>query len=358
MKGLYRRGDVWWMRFVYQGKLIRRSTETSNEKFAEDIYCKVRTKIIEGKWFEVDPAKEHTFDEMIEKFMIEHAPKCEPTTQRRFKSIKDHLMQKFSGMTLSSITPKSISEYIEFRRGEGAAGGTINREFAMLSKAFSLAWKRWEWCKENPCSKVQKELENNRIDRWLTPKEEERLMFHSQGYLDGQLPEIIILALHTAMRQGEILNLRWQDVDLFRKVIIVSKTKNKEPKTIPMTDTLYELLKDKSKVVSMSGFIFVSRSGTKIDPSKLQMKFRKTLKMAEIERFRFHDLRHTAATRMVQAGVDLYTVSKILGHRDLSTTQRYAHHCPESLRGGIKVLGGFGAKKSTITAQSNVNEAK
>ncbi|MBI3813359.1 MAG: site-specific integrase [Nitrospinae bacterium] len=224
----------------------------------------------------------------------------------------------------------------------------------MLSKAFTLAYKRWEWMRENPCVKVQKEPEHNIIDRYLEPDEAERLIEKSRGYLNGQLGDIVITALHTGMRQGEILNLKWQDVDLFRKAITVKKTKNKEIRTVPMSDTLYELLKNRSKVVAMSGYVFATSMGTRILASNLQREFYNAMEKAGITGFRFHDLRHTAATWMVQSGVDLYTVSKILGHKDIRTTQRYAHHCPESLRKGVIAIDNFAKKTTELLGQKTL----
>jgi site-specific recombinase XerD len=154
------------------------------------------------------------------------------------------------------------------------------------------------------------------------------------------------------MRLREILNLKWQDIDLFRQVITVLKTKNKDPKTVPMSDTITEMLKGKAKVISMSGYVFCTANNTKIRPRNLQREFSNAIQKAGIENFRFHDLRHTFATRLVQSGVDLYSVARLLGHRDISTTQRYAHHCPESLRNSVKILDSFSDKKEAKEAQN------
>jgi integrase len=249
-------------------------------------------------------------------------------------------------MTIASITPKTIAEYMQMRHDSGASIATCNRDFSTLSKTFNLAWKQWEWCKENPCIKVQKEAENNKVLRWLSQEEEDSLMRSAVGLLDGQLTEVITIALHTGMRQGEILNLRWENIDLFKKTIVITKTKNKEPRTIPMNQTIIILLRDKSKVMSMSGYVFTTQ-GRKMKFRNLVKSFHLALKKAEVQRFRFHDLRHTFATRLVQSGVDLYSVAKLLGHKDIKTTQRYAHHYPESLRHHVKILDNFSAGNDT-----------
>ena len=99
-----------------------------------------------------------------------------------------------------------------------------------------------------PSNKVPREKENNVVTRWLLADEEARLLHAAEGYLKGQLAEIIVIALNTGMRRGEILNMKWIDVDLFRKVFTVLKTKNKEPKTIPTKETVYLLLIKKTRL--------------------------------------------------------------------------------------------------------------
>lgn len=326
------------MSFVYQGSQVRRSTETENKRAAGDIYCKVKTSIRDGKWFENIEAKNHTFDEVMNKFMKEHASKKAHKTQLRYGVSFKHLKPFFDGKTLADITPREISRYVDKRRSDGSSSSSINNERNTLSKAFNLAINQWEWCKENPCSKIPKERDTSRYERILATDEEARLIFHSKSYLHGQLPEIITVALHTGMRLGEILNMQWENINLFQKTITVTETKNKENRTIPMTNTIFEILAEKGKVQNISGWVFATSKGTKIRMRNMQREWYNTLEKAGITDFRFHDLRHTAASRMVQAGVDIYSVAKILGHKTLEITKRYAHHNVDSLRNAVAVL--------------------
>jgi site-specific recombinase XerD len=117
------------------------------------------------------------------------------------------------------------------------------------------------------------------------------------------------------------------------------RSKNNERSTIPLNETIFEMLKGKSKVRSIkTELVFQSKVHTPFSQRKIERAFQDALKKAEIEDFRFHDLRHTFATRLVQAGVDLYKVQVLLGHKTPAMTQRYAHHYPESLRDGVAVL--------------------
>ncbi len=343
--GLYKRGQVWWMRFTYNGRQVRKPTETSDKRLAEKIYHKVMTQVAEGKWFERQPDHNKTFSEMIEKYMTEYSITKTSSGQVRDTVIAGHLKSFFDNRQLKEITPSLIVDYKTSRRKKGMAPATISRELCLLKRAFNLAVREWEWCKDNPVSRVSGERFNNQIDRWLSHEEESMLLTACPGWLK----EIIIFALNTGMRQGEILDLEWSHVDLFRKTITIMRSKNGERRTLPLNKTTLELLKTKAKVRHIKGnYLFISQNGTRIIQRNLLRAFYQARETARIQNFRFHDLRHTFATRLVQAGVDLYTVSKLLGHKDVRMTQRYAHHCPESLRGGIEVLD----KISTKLAQS------
>ncbi len=140
-----------------------------------------------------------------------------------------------------------------------------------------------------------------------------------------------------------------------RKTILIQKTKSGRPRTIPLNSFALGVLNRKleEKVRSIKDLIFVSSAGTKIYPSNLRREFYKVLKKAGIENFKFHDLRHTFATRLAQKGIDIYKIAKLLGHEDIRMTQRYSHHSPESLRDGVEIL----ESDCVLTAQPK-NEVK
>jgi len=115
--------------------------------------------------------------------------------------------------------------------------------------------------------------------------------------------------------------------------------KNGKPRTIPLNQIALDILVEKSKVRNIKhDLVFTSSVGTKIDCDNLRRTFESVLKKADIQNFHFHDLRHTFATRMAQKGIDLYKIAKLLGHKDIRMTQRYSHHCPDSLRDGVQIL--------------------
>ena len=348
--GLYRRDQVWWMSFTYNGKQMRRSTEVTDKKLAEKIYYKVITQIAEGKWFDASPFRDNTFGEMMEKYLTEYSPTKAPKTHMRDKSLAFHLNQHFGDYKLTEVTSNLIYEYKVSRKKEGAAPKTINNELILMGHAFNLAMKEWEWVDSNPVSKISKEKVNNEIVRWLTSDEERRLLGASPDWLK----EIIVFAINTGLRQGEILALTWDRVDLTGKKFTILEQKNKGKDTLPLNVNAMGILIRRDTVRSIqNGFVFYNGNGNIIDRGNLSRAFRSAVKKAGIEKFRFHDLRHTFATRLIQNGVDIYTIQRLGRWKSIQMVLRYAHHHAESLRSGVEVLDRMPNGIITILSQSH-----
>ncbi len=349
---MFKRGPVWWMSFVCNGTRYRQSTGTADRKLARRIQDKVRGEIAEGKWFERLPGEEKTFREMMEKYMEEHSARNKaPTSHNRDKSLRDHLVVYFGDLRLTEISPKLISNYKAKRREEGAASQTINNELSLMSHAFSLAIKEWEWLRDNPVKKVSKEKVNNLVERWLTPEEEKNLLASCSKWLG----EIISFAINTGLRRGEILDLKWFQVDLSRKTVTILEQKNKGKDTLPLNRGAMAVLQERARVRdSRIDYVFYNGNGNKVGHRNLLRSFYSARNKAGIKDFRFHDLRHTFATRLVQAGVDIYTVQKLGRWKNISMVMRYAHHYPESLRSGVEVLDRI--KESPVTKKSQYKE--
>ena len=346
--GLVKRGHTWWMSFMYQGLQVRRSTGTTDKRLAEAIFGQVKVQIIEGRFFEKLTEQQRTFTELLDRYLSEHAAR-RANYRRELTSVKN-LKAFFGNPTLDQVTPKRIVAYKNQRYIDGVKPATINRELATLKKAFNLARREWEWCNDNPVCRVSMEQENNTRDRWLTVDEEMPLLHAAAPWLR----ELMLFAIHTGMRQGEILGLTWAGVDLFGRIVTVFKSKNGERRSIPLNQTALELLKHKYGSRSVeTELVFPSNAQTRLNASNISRSLNLALEKAKMADFHFHDLRHTCATRMVQGGVDLYKVQRLLGHKSPIMTQRYAHHYPESLRDGVEVLDA-GRTVSTNLAQLRV----
>jgi integrase len=338
------------MRLSDQGRQIRRSTDVTDKKLAEKIYHKVMVQLAEGQWFPPDAGAEKTVRDLLERYLREHsAPNKAPTTHRCDQSRAQRLIRTFGDLTLKEIRPSLLAAYKATRRAEGAAAKTINHDLTLLGHAFQFAVKEWEWVAENPVQKVSKEKVRNLIERWLTAEEERRLLAASPGWLQ----EIILFAINTGFRQSEILNLQWGQVDLFRRTITLLEQKNGGRDTLPVNATTLDVLKARANVRSRTtDYVFYNGAGNRRDARDLLRAFYPAMKQADVRRFRFHDLRHTFATRLVQAGADIYTVQKLGRWKTISMVQRYAHHHSESLRAGIEILDRVPAGISTKLAQS------
>ncbi|MEW6118252.1 MAG: tyrosine-type recombinase/integrase [Nitrospirota bacterium] len=353
--GLYKRkgSDVWQMSFHVNGRRYQRSTDTEDEKLAKAIWGKIQSQIIEGKWFDIDAARDHTFEELMEKYMAEHSKVNKtPGSSARDEHYINHLSRIFGGLTLDKLSPNLVSQYKAMRTKDKAAQATIKNELVCLNHALNLAVKEWEWLRYNPLAKVKMPVVANQIDRWLTAEEEEALMAacHDRPWLK----DIIVFALNTGVRQGAIISLKWKDVDLFRRTATLKKKScmGHGKYTVPLNLAVTDLLKAKSKVVAMTGYVFTQHDSEELSKREVQRQFDTAVRRAKIGAFRFHDLRHTFATRLAQAGVDIYTISKLLGHSSVKMTERYAHHCPESVRYGVEVLDKLNIQKQ---AEKRVN---
>jgi integrase len=270
----------------------------------------------------------------MDRFLAEHASK--KASERSYAGYVRRFRAFFGDDTpLVDITPRLIVEYKNRLFASGLAPGSVNRHLATLKKAFNLALREWEWCQKNPVLSVSMEREPMGRDRWLTVEEEDRLVNACAGWLR----EVVMFALGTGMRMGEILSLTWRAVDQPRRIVTVFQSKNGERRALPLNQTVLNVLRERAKVRSLhTDLVFPSQAHTPLEGSHLRRAFRVALKKARIQGFRFHDLRHTFATRLIQAGVELYKVQRLLGHKSPMMTQRYAHHYPESLREGVEML--------------------
>ena len=223
----------------------------------------------------------------------------------------------------------------------------IHHESDRLGHAYKLAEREWEWATDNPVLKIAKVKVRNLIKRWLTTEEEQRLLAVSPTWLQ----EFIVFALHTGMRRGEILNLHWSNVDLARRTLTILEQKNGARDTLPVNDTAMAVLQARAAVrTSNKEAVFLNGAGHPRNARNLLRAFYPAMRKAGITRFRFHNLRHTFATRLVQAGVDVYTVQKLGRWKTISMVLRYAHHQPESLWGGAEVLDWLRRASNTILA--------
>lgn len=329
----------------YNGKRIRKSTETEDKKLAEKIHAKVLTQLTEGKWFDADQSKTRTFIELKDKYIRERSIHKSGGSQERDRGIFKNLLSFFGDCALAEISSSRVNEYKNMRL-QLVHGQTVKKELGVLRNAFNVTIREWEWLRENPVSRVSLPKDPPGRVRYLTSEEIERLLVCSEEWYKP----VLIVALHTGFRQGNIISLTWGKINLFKRQIILdaAEMKNREGQGMPIDDTLFETLIELNKVRHIGTNLVFMRNGRPLYKNLIDRALRRACKKAGIGNFRFHDLRHTFASLLVQSGVDLYTVQKLMDHKDGRMTQRYAHLTQEKFVKAIKVLDKNGHDLVTV----------
>jgi integrase len=201
----------------------------------------------------------------------------------------------------------------------GLKPASVNKNLSIIKTMFRKAvdWSMVEEEVLKHTRRVKNLPENNRRLRYLSQEECQELI----GKCEPHLKPIVITALNTGMRKGEILSLGWDNVDLKHNFILLDKTKNGERREIPINDTLRGTLQAITRRLDVPYVFYDNASGKPYQ--NVKRSFNTALRRAKIQDFHFHDLRHTFASHLVMAGVDLTTVSRLLGHKSLTMTLRY-----------------------------------
>jgi integrase len=226
---------------------------------------------------------------------------------------------------------------------------SVNRELATLSRIFSLAIDNGI-VETNPCRKVRKLRENNERKRYFTQDEEQRLMAALTARR-AHLRPLILLAINTGMRRGELLSLAWRNVDFQRGVIHVTNTKTGRDRDVPMNSEVRSILLELQRQGKDQAFVFGNRK-TGVNLTDVKHGFNGACTDAGLDDFRFHDLRHTAGTRLADAGADAFTTAEILSHATLQMTKRYTHATDERKRQAVEALSGLRKRIVTRLSQS------
>lgn len=222
------------------------------------------------------------------------------------------------------------------------SAATLNRYLAALAAVFTWSFKRriaprgWE----HPCRKIERAPENNAVVRFLSSEECDRLLAACRDSSWPRLYILVLMALTTGARRGELLGLTWGDVALDRAVAQVRDSKNGHPRTLPLLPAVLEELQ-RFAIARPEACVFPSR-GKLTRPRSFESSWLSALKRARIRRFRFHDLRHTCASYLAQNGASLLEIADVMGHRQLAMVKRYSHLTTETKARLVnRVLGGI-----------------
>lgn len=337
----YRRKDspFWWVKYTdASGKPAYRSTRTNDLSEAKALEAKWRLEAYQQEQWGVQP--EHTFDEMMIAFIT--AKQDEWRSRERVKYAGQRLQPHFTGKAAERIRRPDVAAYIGKRKVDGVAARTINRELDLLSAAFNYARMQLEWNVQNPVSGMSLKEPEGRL-RWVSRSEADTLIDEAaKEKKSPHLADFIRLALNTGCRKNELLKLSWDRVDLKANRIQLDSgdTKSGKRRIVPLNQEARQAMLNRARFRAEhcpdSSWVFAHKDGERVQ--YMQNGFQAACGRAGIEDFRVHDLRHTCASWLVNAGVPLPEVRDLLGHSSVEMTERYAHLAPENLKGAVSVL--------------------
>jgi len=282
--------------------------------------------------FDIVNAKIPTLNEFKDEYITYVRDVKRKSSWKRDKELLVPLCKIFGNKKLSEITAKDLEDFKLIRLKE-VKPATVNRSLSVLRHLLNIA-KRWKkYFGDNPVTLVGMLEENNQIENILTVEQEEKLINSAILYLKS----IIITALNTGMRKAEILNLKWSDVNLVNNIITITQTnsKSKKARKVFINSKLKKLMLELKLKSGGHEYVFLNDKGNHV--REIKNGFNAACRRAGINGLRFHDLRHTAATRMIEYGAGILAVNKILGHSDIKTTMRYTHP-EESVRDALEFL--------------------
>ncbi|MDP8296838.1 MAG: site-specific integrase [Candidatus Orphnella occulta] len=326
--GVFQRGNIYYIDYYASGKRVR-ETIGPNKKLAEKILCKRLAAVTENKHLDIRKRKKIKFSEFADQYFELHSKPNKKSWKSDIANIK-RLKSSFASRYLYDITTVNVEKY-KIARADQVSPATVNRELACLKHMFNKAIE-WNKTDNNPVKKVKLFKENNKRTRYLEKEEIEKLLGNCSGYLKP----IVIVALNTGMRKGEILSLKWHDIDFRHSIINLYETKNSEKREVPMNEMAKTAL-IKVRKQPNSPYVFCRANGEII--KDIRKTFFTTLKKSGIVNFRFHDLRHTFASQLVMCGIDLNTVRELMGHKTLDMTLRYSHLSPDHKKHAVDILG-------------------
>jgi integrase len=334
---IFRKNGNWYIDYYCDLQRLREKIGPSRRQ-AEQMLAIRKTQILQGKFGVKTSRNGIPFKEIADRF-LEYS-KATKQSYERDLNYRRHFDRIFGRCTADQITSHAVEKYKMQRREEilrikkyrdmeprDVPMSTINRELACLKTMFNLAIK-WRMTRHNPVKGVKSFRKDNISERILSDAEIDALV----AACKNPLQDIVVIALNTGMRQSEILNLKWAQVDLEQGYITVIKTKSGKQRKIPMNESVRNVLKSRHG----NGILVFGKS---IKPEgAVRSGFAVACRKAGIGHCRFHDLRHTFATRLVLAGVSLPVVKELLGHASIVTTMRYAHLTPESKRSAVELI--------------------
>ena len=299
-------------------------------------------------------AKRRTVSEVLERYrQSELSKKRDKVNVERYLNF---WIARIGNLKLTRVTRPLIIEIRDEMLADKSPA-TVNRYLATLRHAFRLACVDWGWLNTNPVQHVILTEPRGRV-RHLSDDEIKALLASAKESEHPHLYAIVLIALTTGARRGEIASLRWKDVDLSTRRAILHETKNDERRTLAIVPQVVDELKKLRKVRRIDDdLIFANLNNGKRTYSTVESAWQIAIEKAKLDDFRFHDLRHTFASHLVMSGVDMMTGKALLGHATLTMTMRYSHLAPDHRMRAIKTLDfAYQTDTKTDTVESSASD--
>jgi len=296
--------------------------------------------IRERRHFKTVEATKHTLSDLVERYIREVLPRKPASLDKQTAQLR-WWSEQIGDYRLADVTPALIAEIRDRLAKRQTLRGamspsTVNRYLAALSHAFTVAVKEWGWVEDNPLRKTTKPKEPRGRVRFLSDEERVRLLQACKVSPCRALHPIVMLALSTGMRANEILSLTWDRVDLERGTALLEQTKNGERRVVPLVGPALELLKTRAQARRLDTPLVFPGPRKPQQPIQIRGSWVKALEQAEIADFRFHDLRHSAASYLLMAGASPGELAEVLGHKTLQMVKRYSHLSESHARGVVE----------------------
>ena len=317
----------------YRVKLRLRGHKPASATFARLTDAKrwaaeTETRIREGRYFQHAEAKRHTLADLVDRYIAETLPTSKVRGKRERALLLRRWRDRLGHITLADLTGPTINEARSAmlgritRLGRPVSAGAINRELMALSSMLTTAINDYGWLDDSPMRKLSRLTEPRGRVRFLSDTEREALLRECKAH-SAALHAVVVCALATGARRGELLGLRWPDVDMQRSLVTFHQTKNGERRTVPIVGLARNLLASHGKVRRLdTDLVFPGDTGKPLEVGKM---FRDACERAGVTDFRFHDLRHSTASYIAMNGGTLAEIAEVLGHKTLAMVKRYAH---------------------------------
>lgn len=304
-------------------KKRHRETIVGSITFAQELLMKRKTEIAEGRFFPNRQKQKLTFAEAADKYWALHLSKKKSAPKMKYTL--EYLKKQFRNVPLVNMTTEKIQEFYNQRRTE-VSPSTANRHLTLLNAIINKMIRLKIYKGENPCIGMVKEKENPAREQYLEPEEIAKLV----NCIQERSKALILFAVYTGMRRGEILRVDWKDINFSTNMINIDESKSGRKREVPINADLKRVLQNLNP--QKSGKVFP------LSEKQVEYDFKHALAESKIKKIRFHDLRHTFASLYMMRGGLLTDLQHILGHSDLKMTQRYAHFSPNYLRKSIAIM--------------------